>query len=80
MALSRLSTPPPPVLTIQRAPPGAVRLLWATNDPAFSLQTITNLNETSWIAATPLPVVVGINNVVTNSVSNTNQFYRPSYS
>ena len=78
VVLSRLITPPPPTLTIQPVPPSAVRLLWATNDPPFSLQTASSLPATNWSAALPLPVVIGTNNVVTNSVSGAEEFYRLS--
>jgi hypothetical protein len=78
VVLSRLITPPPPALSIQRASPTSVRLLWPTNDPPFSLQTASGLPATNWSAALPLPVVTGINNVVTNSVNSTENFYRLS--
>jgi hypothetical protein len=78
VVLSRLITPPPPVLTIQRASPSSVRLLWATNDPPFSLQTASSLPATNWSAALPLPVVIGTNNIVTNLISTSEQFYRLS--
>jgi hypothetical protein len=78
VVLSRLTTPPPPTLTIQGAGPSSVRLLWATNEAPFSLQTLTNLTATNWTAASPLPVVVGTDNVVTNAVSGTRGFYRLS--
>ncbi len=77
VVLSRQTTPPPPALMIQGIPPAAVRLLWATNDPPFSLQTLTNLPATNWSAASPLPVVIGTNNVVTNAAAG-QQFYRLS--
>jgi autotransporter-associated beta strand protein len=78
VVLSRLITPPPPALTIQRASPTSVRLLWQTNDPPFSLQTASSLPSTNWATALPLPVVIGTNNVVTNLISNFKQFYRLS--
>lgn len=76
VVLTRLVTPPPPELTIERAATNAVRLIWPTNDPPFSLQTTTNLPATNWLAALPLPTVIGTNNVVTNTVAGTNRFYR----
>ncbi len=78
VVLSRLATPPPPTLRIQSVPPVSIRLLWATNDPPFSLQTTTNLLAKSWIAALPSPVVVGTNNIVTNAVAGVTGFYRLS--
>jgi fibronectin-binding autotransporter adhesin len=78
VVLTRLVTPPPPTLTIQRVSPASVRLLWPTNDPTFSLQSNTNLNSTNWIAATPLPSVSNTNHVVTNTISGSAKFYRLS--
>jgi autotransporter-associated beta strand protein len=78
VVLSRIITPPPPTLTIQKVPPSSVRLLWATNDPPFSLQTASSLPASNWSAVLPLPVVIGTNDVVTNLVSNSKQFYRLS--
>lgn len=76
VVLTRLVTPPPPTLTIEHASADAVRLIWPTNDPAFSLQATTNLTTTNWIAATPLPTIVTTNHVVTNAISAAQQFYR----
>ena len=78
VVLTRLVTPPPPTLAIQQIPPASVRLLWATNDPPFSLQTATNLAATNWAAALPLPAVSGTNNIVTNSTTGGQRFYRLS--
>jgi hypothetical protein len=78
VVLSRLITPPPPTLTIQRASPTSVRLLWPTNDPPFTLQTALSLPATNWSAALPLPTLIGTNNAVTNLISNSQQFYRLS--
>lgn len=76
VVLTHVTTPPPPQLTIQRVSSDSVRLLWATNDPPFSLQTTTNLPATNWTAALPLPVVIETNNLVTNAADNVNRFYR----
>jgi fibronectin-binding autotransporter adhesin len=76
VVLSRLVTPPQPILTIERAGTNAVRLSWQTNDPPFSLQTSTNLSSNSWSPTLPPPTVIGSNNVVTNTVGNRAQFYR----
>ena len=78
VVLTRLVTPPPPTLAIQQIPPASVRLLWATNDPPFSLQVCTNLPATNWAAASPLPVAIGTNNIVTNSTTGGQRFYRLS--
>jgi autotransporter-associated beta strand protein len=76
VALQGLDTPPPPILMIEKVPPTSVRLLWATNDPPFSLQTATNLPSADWSAALPLPAVIGTNNIVTNSIIGAQRFYR----
>lgn len=76
VVLTRLVTPPPPVLTIEHAGTNAICLRWPTNDPPFSLQTATYLPATNWLAATPLPTVVGTNNHVTNTVAGEPRFYR----
>jgi autotransporter-associated beta strand protein len=78
VVLTRLVTPPPPTLRIERASPDSVRLIWPTNDPAFSLQATTNLTGTPWVAATPLPTIVTTNHVVTNTISDNSKFYRLS--
>lgn len=76
VVLTRIPTPPRPVLTIQRVPPAFVRLLWPTNAAGFALQFNTNLLTTNWAGALPLPVVSGTNNVVTNAMSDEQRFYR----
>jgi len=71
-----LPTPFQPALRIEAVPPASVHLLWPTNDPAFGLQFSTNLNTTNWAAVSPLPVLLGTNNVVTNAASGGQKFYR----
>ena len=69
-------SPAPPTLSIQTLPPDKVRLLWPTNQPGFNLQSHTNLATTNWVAATPPPTVLGMNNVVTNAITGSAKFYR----
>jgi hypothetical protein len=76
VVLTRLITPPPPTLTIERISPASVRLLWPTNDPAFRLQFHTNLVTTHWISAAPQPTLIGTNHVVTNAISGAEKYYR----
>ena len=76
VVLTRLVTPPPPVLKIERATTSSVRLTWATNDPPFSLQSNTNLTGSNWIAATPLPTLSSTNHIVTNTITGNAKFYR----
>jgi fibronectin-binding autotransporter adhesin len=78
VVLTRQVTPPPPVLRIEQAGANDLRLLWPTNDPPFSLLTATNLPSPNWIAALPSPVVIGTNNVLTNTIDATNRYYRLS--
>jgi fibronectin-binding autotransporter adhesin len=76
VVLTRLVTPPPPTLTIERVAPASVRLLWPTNDPAFRLLSHTNLTTTNWVAAMPQPTLVGTNHILTNVISGVEKYYR----
>jgi len=71
---------PLPVLTI--IPSGTnVILTWPTNAVGFTLQSKTNLASTAaWATVSPTPVVVNTNNVVTNTISGTQKFFRLSHS
>lgn len=70
-------TPPPPLLTIQRASASAVRLLWPAEDNRiFTLQSCTNLTSPNWLTGSPPPAILGWNNVVTNPISDSQEFYR----
>jgi uncharacterized repeat protein (TIGR03803 family) len=66
----------PPQLTI--TPMGAnVILAWPTNAAGFTLQSTTNLGSPAvWTTNSPAPVVVNGQNIVTNPISRTQQFYR----
>jgi autotransporter-associated beta strand protein len=76
IVLTRLPTPPRPVLAIEQLPPAFVRLLWPTSAVGFTLQSNTNLNTTNWASAAPASVISGINNVVTNVTDGVQKFYR----
>lgn len=78
VVLTRLVTPPPPRLSLERVSTNLVRLLWPTNDPPFNLQVSSNLTAATWTPAAPAAVVIGTNNVVTNTASGSQQFYRLS--
>jgi hypothetical protein len=66
---------PVPELTI--IPSGTnVILEWPTNATGFTLQSTTNLSPAVWSAVSPAPVVVNTNNVVTNTTSGRQHFYR----
>jgi uncharacterized repeat protein (TIGR03803 family) len=56
-----------------------VLLSWPTWAPNFNLLTATNLAEPIvWATASPAPVVVNAQNIVTNPISETQQFFRLS--
>ncbi len=70
---------PTPQLTIIRS--GTIAIVsWPTNALQFTLQSTTNpVPPTVWTTVFPPPYAVnGTNNVVTNIISGTNQFYRLS--
>ena len=65
-----------PLLAIQKLSSASVRLRWPTNDTGFTLQSNTNLTTTNWTTVSPSPSVLGTNNVVTNTTSGAQKFYR----
>jgi hypothetical protein len=67
--------PPPPILGVTNQG-GNIILSWSTNAASYSLEYSTNLASTNWNPVPPLPVVVGSQNVVTNSMSGGAVFYR----
>ena len=63
-------------LNIQMVGTNAV-LSWPTNVPGFNLASSLNLGAGAvWSTNLPPPVVVNGQNVVTNPIANTQQFYR----
>ena len=73
-----LSVPPPP-LTITFADANNIILTWATYAPGVTLQGTTNLGVTAaWTTVSPAPVVLNGQNVVTNLITGTQQFFRLS--
>src|SRR6185503_2972606 len=58
-------SPRPPRVEIERISASAVRLLWPTNPPGFNLECNTNnhIDVSAWAGASPLPTVIGTNNV-----------------
>jgi hypothetical protein len=78
VVLTRLSTPPKPVLSIEQVSPVAVRLFWPASFTDYSLQFSTNFSSPGWTATLPPPVITGTNSVVTNSSSGGPGFYRLS--
>jgi len=67
---------PTPQLTIIRSGTNVI-VMWPTNALEFTLQSTTNLDPV-WTTVVPGPVVVNTNNVVTNTISGTQKFYRLS--
>jgi uncharacterized repeat protein (TIGR03803 family) len=65
-----------PKLTIAELPGQKVLVSWPANQPGFSLQSTTNLANSSWTPALPPPAVVGNYSVVTNSMAGPAAFYR----
>ena len=65
-----------PALAIERISANALRLLWPTNAINFSLQSNTNLSGTNWLATPPPPTIIGANNVVTNTITTSQKFFR----
>ena len=52
-------------------------LTWPTNAVGFTLQSTTNLvSPSAWTTNSPAPIVLGDQNVVTNSLSGPQQFFR----
>jgi autotransporter-associated beta strand protein len=76
VVLRRIPTPPRPALMIQQVSPASVRLLWPASFADYMLQSTTNLVSANWMAAFPLPLVNGTNNVVTNATGAEPRFYR----
>ena len=72
-------TLPTPPLTIIRSGTNAI-VTWPTNALEFTLQSTTSLvPPTVWTTVSSPPyAVIYTNNVVTNTISGTNQFYRLS--
>src|SRR6266850_2082738 len=67
-----------PRLTLIPSGPYVI-LTWPTNYTGFTLQSTTNLvSPTFWSTVSPGPVVIGGQNVVINTVSSAQQFYRLS--
>jgi len=67
-----------PQLTLIPSGPYVI-LTWPTNYVGFNLQTTTNLSASAvWTTVTPGPVTIGEQNIVINTKSGTQQFYRLS--
>jgi hypothetical protein len=70
-----VSAGPPPTLSIAVSGTNAIISWPSSTDPGYGLQSTTNLMSPNWLSA-GASYVVGTNNVVTNSISSSAQFYR----
>ena len=67
-----------PILHIEQITAAVARLYWSVNYPDFHLEYNTGLGTSNWAASALTPVVTGTNNVVTNSLSGAQKYYRLS--
>jgi uncharacterized delta-60 repeat protein len=67
-----------PFLNIQPSANTNIVLSWLTNFIGFTLEANTNLTTNVWNTVSPMPSVVGTNNVVTNAASGEQKYYRLS--
>jgi uncharacterized repeat protein (TIGR03803 family) len=70
-----ITLPGPPQLAITLSGANVV-LAWPTNAAGFTLESTTNLLPAAWSTNLPAPVVINGQNVVTNAISGTQQFYQ----
>jgi hypothetical protein len=70
-----VSAGPPPTLSIAVSVSNVILSWPSSTDSGYGLQSTTNLASPNWLSA-GTSVVVGTNNVVTNSISGSAQFYR----
>ncbi len=49
---------------------------WPTNSIGFALQYATNLPPTNWTPASPAPMIIGEQYVVTNAMTDAERYYR----
>lgn len=76
VAYAVLPTPPPPPSLAVWKLGAEIVLAWPTNATGFSLEYATNLLATNWLPASPPPVIVNDQNVVTNLMTRDAAFYR----
>jgi hypothetical protein len=75
VAYAVIPAPPPPALRANREGE-TIALRWPTNATGFSLECATNLPATTWTPASPPPVIVADQNVITNTTTGAAVFYR----
>ncbi len=74
----QLVSPGRPVLYMEITTPGTAQLYWSANYSNYHLEYNTTLGSTDWTAVLTSPATVGLNNVVTNPIVGSRQFYRLS--
>jgi hypothetical protein len=74
----QLVSPGQPVLNIEMITPASAQLYWSTNYSNYHLEYNTTLGSANWTAVLISPATVGSNNVVTNPIVGSQQFYRLS--
>jgi hypothetical protein len=67
----------PPLLSVRRLGTNIV-LAWPADQVGFSLSYATNLPATTWLPATPAPVILNDQHIVTNAITRNAVFYRLS--
>jgi autotransporter-associated beta strand protein len=73
-----ITVPPPVVLYIAKLTGSNAMCYWSTNVSGYHLEYNGGLGATNWAASLKIPVVVGTNFVVTNSLLAARKFYRLS--
>jgi hypothetical protein len=76
VATAVLSPPSPPPLLSVRKQGAAIVIAWPTNATGFALEYATELAATNWLPASPLPVAVNGQYIVTNGMLQNAAFYR----
>jgi uncharacterized repeat protein (TIGR03803 family) len=71
----RISLVAPPQLALTLSGANVV-LTWPTNAAGFTLESTTSLLPALWSTNLPAPVVINGQNVVTNAITGTQQFYQ----
>lgn len=66
---------PPPLLSVRKQG-AAIVIAWPTNATGFALEYATELAATNWLPASPLPVAVNGQYIVTNGMLQNAAFYR----
>jgi hypothetical protein len=74
--IARFAIPPPVFLSVQLDSGTNVVLTWPTNATGYTLEANGDLNYSYWYPVWPPPVIVGTNNVVTNTHTESMLFYR----